>query len=1062
MTEVVSEPAAAADGPPADAFEPSQERRFVSVLFADLVGFTPFSEARDPEEVRDFLSGYFEKAGQIVERFGGTIDKYIGDALMAVWGAVAAEEDDAEHAVRAGMELTDLVGKLGAEAGEPEMALRVGVMTGETAVGPGGNRAGLIIGDLVNTASRLESLAEPGTVLVGEATFQVTARAIEFEPIGEQTVKGKTAPVPAYKALRLLGLRGGEGRGEVLEPPFVGRVEELRLMKDLLHATGRESRPRLLSIAGIVGVGKSRLAWEFKKYVDGLVEDVYWHEGRSPSYGEGVTFWALGEMVRRRAGIAELDDHGESTRKFSEMLEEYVPDPDERARLEPRLAGLLGLQDVPPGEKGELFSAFRTFFERVADHGTTVLVFEDLHWADTGLLDFIEELPDWSRTSPIFIVTLSRPELLERRPGWGSGRRDFASIHLGPLHVDEIGELIAGIAPGVPDAVVEQVTERSAGVPLYAVELVRMLVNDGTLAEADGAYQLIGDLSGLAVPDSLHAVIGARLDRLDPEERELLQQAAVLGQTFTVDGLAALTSTSQSELEPLLTSLVRKELLEIQRDPASPERGQYGFVQALIREVAYGRLSRQDRHGRHVATAQYIEGLADDELAAVVASHYLSAYELAPPGEDADRLADLAVTALVGAAERAAALHAHEQTLVLCRQALEVLPSEADQGSILELAVTSAAAAAEESHVQEYGERLVDWAEKGSRSDSARAAWRYGKALLEVQLPGQAVSVLEKAVGPKVDPDSDPALVSATVELARAHLLTGRPEEAASEAERGLVAAERLDMIPEITHALITRGSALGYMERRREGTALLRGGLEFALEHDLSGAELRARANLSNLASNDDPSIIQEMIPQALEKAGAIGDRSQEFFFANWWAAHSAWIADLDTALEVVREHIPTRGSALGLSFEALVAYIDALRHDPGQAVESVDRIASQAAEMDDPQSRRLINDWKALAYRSVGRPDEAAGFAIMNYETSDTPEHESLAIACEAGAWARNEEVVRRAIAHLASHRSKGRVVTGYENYAQAVLGALAGDMTGAANAFVELTDSWQTLGR
>ncbi len=282
---------------------PVAERRLVSVLFADLVGFTTLAEGRDPEETRDLLTRYFDLARDVIERYGGTVEKFIGDAVMAVWGAPVAREDDAERAVRAGLELVGAVGSLG-----PGIQARAGILTGEAAVTLGATNQGMVAGDLVNTASRLQGAATPGAVLVGETTQRAASRAIAFEPAGEQHLKGKTAPIPAWVALRVVAEVGGRNRSEALEAPFVGRDDELRLLKDLFHATSREQRARLVSVIGPAGIGKTRLAWEFLKYIDGLVETVWWHDGRSPAYGDGISFWALGEMVRERAGLLETDD----------------------------------------------------------------------------------------------------------------------------------------------------------------------------------------------------------------------------------------------------------------------------------------------------------------------------------------------------------------------------------------------------------------------------------------------------------------------------------------------------------------------------------------------------------------------------------------------------------------------------------------------------------------------------------------------------------------------------------------------------------------------------------
>ena len=397
---------------------------------------------------------------------------------------------------------------------------RAAVLTGEATVTLGATNQGMVAGDLVNTASRLQSIAPPGAVLVGESTYRATSRAIAYEEAGEQVLRGKSAPVPAWRALRVVAKRGGEGRTEGLEAPFVGRDDELRLLKDFFHATSRERRARLISVTGQAGIGKSRLAWEFLKYIDGVLETVYWHQGRSPAYGEGITFWALGEMVRRRAGLVENDDEPTTRERIAATLAEFVPDETEARWMEPALLFLLGFGEAPPGGRDGLFAAWRTFFERIASRDATVLVFEDLQWADAGLLDFIDHLLEWSVGYPIYVVTLARPELIERRPEWGAGRRNFVALALQPLSEPAMRQLLAGLVPGLPEPAVRAILERADGIPLYAVETVRMLVAEGRL-ELDGRhrYRPVGDLTDLAVPESLHALIAARLDALDPADR---------------------------------------------------------------------------------------------------------------------------------------------------------------------------------------------------------------------------------------------------------------------------------------------------------------------------------------------------------------------------------------------------------------------------------------------------------------------------------------------------------------------------------------------------------------
>jgi class 3 adenylate cyclase len=484
---------------PAPAEAPIAERRLVSVLFADLVGFTTLAEGRDAEDTRELLSRYFDLAADVISRYGGAVEKFIGDAVMAVWGAPTAHEDDAERAVRAALELVDAVRALG-----PGISARAGVLTGEAAVTIGAVGQGMVAGDLVNTASRLQSVAEPGTVLVGDATKRAASAAIVFEAAGEQLLKGKASPVPAWRALRVVAERGGRRRTEMLEAPFVGRDDELRLLKDLFHATSREKRARLVSVIGPAGIGKSRLAWEFLKYVDGLVETVWWHDGRSPAYGEGISFWALGEMVRERAGLLETDDEATTRTRIAEILAANVPDVTERRWIEPALLALLGVGSDTSSD--QLFGAWRTFFERLAATAPVVMIFEDHHFADDGLLDFVDHLLEWGRSHPIYVVTLSRPELLERRPDWGAGKRNFNSLYLEPLSEPAMRTLLTGLVPGLPEPAIRAIVARADGVPLYAVETVRMLLADGRVALADGTYRPTGDLTKLAVPETLTAL----------------------------------------------------------------------------------------------------------------------------------------------------------------------------------------------------------------------------------------------------------------------------------------------------------------------------------------------------------------------------------------------------------------------------------------------------------------------------------------------------------------------------------------------------------------------------
>jgi len=876
----------------------SGERRLVSVLFADLVGFTTFSESRDPEEVRAMLTRYFERARDVIERFGGEVDKFIGDAVTAFWGAVQALEDDAERAVRAALELVDAVEALGTELGIPELTVRVGVLSGETSVGPGGNEKGLVVGDVVNTASRLQSAAEPGTVLVGQTTKQLTEAAIRYESVGERSMKGKALPVPAWHALSVTGERGGRGRDESLEPPFVGREDELRLLKDRVHATTRDGAARLVSIVGQAGIGKSRLAWELRKYLDGLTENIRWHRGRSPAYGDGVTLWALADMVRSRAGISEGENPLKARTKLRTSVATFVPDPEEQQWIEARLAGLLGLDDMPSGDRNELYASLRAFFQRVSDTGTTVLLFEDLQWADDGQLEFIEELVEMSHRHPILVITLARPEILDRRPTWGAARQNFLSVRLGPLSDAHMTELVTGLVPGISEATLALLIERAGGVPMYAVEYVRMLVNAGDLVPDGGTYRQTRELADIALPDSLHALVGARLDRLHESDRSVIQDAAVLGQSFTLEGMTLLRGTDPEELERKLRDLVRHDLLRHDDDPRSPERGQFQFVQSVIREVAYGRTSRAERKSKHLRVAEYYEREAPVEAAAVIASHYMSAYEA-----DADsQLADRARAALMNAARRAVVLTSHTQAIGLAKQALDVPGTDAQRASIWEFLSPAASALFRHQDAIEYARRAHDWyAEHGSEEDIVRSAHVLGTAYIDADEPFDAVASMEGLFDPERATDEDMMALGAT--LANAHMRANQMPQSADVALAVMIAAEANGNLPVLIDASNTRGSALATMERRTEGRALLREALRLSEAEALPFQTARAINNLSLLQGADGLSSRAASLERGYEIALRVRDGGLLARFTVFHALMLYHVGQFDEAISVLAD---------------------------------------------------------------------------------------------------------------------------------------------------------------
>ena len=1029
------------------------ERRLVTVLFADLVGFTPFAEEHDAEEVRDTLSRYFELCSEVVTRYGGTVEKFIGDAVMAVWGAPTAFEDDAERAVRAALELVDAVRTLG-----PDAQARAGVLTGEAAVTIGATNQGMVAGDLVNTAARLQSVAPSGTVLVGEATYRAASGGITFEEAGGQTLKGKQSPVPAWRAVRVVAERGGRNRSEGLEAPFVGRADELRLLKELFHATGRERRIRLVSVMGPAGIGKTRLAWEFLKYVDGVLETIYWHSGRSPAYGDGITFWALGEMVRGRCGLLENDDEATTRAKLAEALAQWVPDADERTWIEPALLTLLGIESGFTAE--QLFAAWRTFFERIANVGTVALVFEDMHFADAGLLDFIDHMLEWSRGFPIYIVTLARPELLERRPDWGAGKRNFTSLFLEPLPEADMRDLLGGLVPGLPDGAAARIIERADGMPLYAVETVRMLLAEGRLKEEGGVYVPVGDLTSLAVPETLTALIASRLDALPGSNRSVLHAASVLGQSFTVAALSAVSGVGLGELEEQLKTLGRRELLTRDVDPRSPELGQWAFVQALIREVAYNTLSRKDRKSLHLAAARYFEHLGSDELAGALANHYLAARENAAEGAEADALGAQAKIALRAAGDRAKTLGGQEQATSFYEQAASVATDPTEQAELLERAGRADSTQAHHERAGPLLRRALELYERvGDRRGSARALGALGWDLLNDRQSHAARELLEQALEAYGDLWPDPVIVELKVNLVRAHNTSDQAALAIPIADEVLEAAEHADLVPLIARGLVGKGAALGTLGRQREAIALIRAGGDLARENELNDVLIAALVVEGFHLGEIDSSLAMARFREGLALSKRLGELGQVAQFVNNIGYTGFLVGDWDEALAeldaVLSQELDVSGR-VWLTSNALI-----IRCARGESIDDgVAELDRLVAEHGDPGLALPTLDTKANLAQAVGRTAEARAhwLAIARDWASQAPA--SYYQAARHGIWDGDLASLREDLAALDATGFHGRVVEVRRTTLRAAEAALDGRTAEAHRLYKEALGGWREL--
>jgi predicted ATPase/class 3 adenylate cyclase len=984
---------------PARAHAPAAvERRVVSVLFSDLVGHTSFSEGRDAEDVRELLSRYFETSRTVIERYGGTVEKFIGDAVMAVWGTPIAREDDAERAVRAALELVTSVTSLGSELEAPELTARTAVLTGEAAVTLGAEGQGMVAGDLVNTASRVQGVAEPGTVVVGETTRRASEAAIAYADAGLHELRGREDRLQLWRALRVTAGRAGSLKWDGVEPPFVGRERELRLVKELFHASADEHKAHIVSVIGIAGVGKSRLAWELYKYVDGLAQTIRWHRGRCLAYGEGVTYWALAEMVRTRAGIAEGEEASSARDKLREALAFHIDDADERDWIEPRLAHLLALEELQAaGDLPDLFAGWRLFLERIAEREPVVLVFEDMQWADGPLLEFIAHLLEWSRNHPIFVLALARPELSDRHPQWALARRNSTTLALDPLSNAAMEELLDGFVPGLPDDLRRQILDSSEGVPLYAVETVRMLLDRGLLEQHGSEYRLTGPVTLLEVPETLHALIAARLDDLATAERRVLQDASVVGKSFNKAALAAVAEKSESELDPLLESLVRKEILSLQMDARSPERGQYAFLQDLLRQVAYDTLSRKERKSRHLSAAAYLEQQwldGEQDVIEIVASHYLSALELDPKAADADEIRAKGLTTLKQAGDRASSLAASENAQRYLEQALELADDPAVEAELHE-------------HAGRMAMLRVRTAEARSHFEQAIALYdAVGRPLAGVRVTAalglltwnqegdieRAAVDMERAFEVLANEERSLELATLAAQLARVLFFSGRVDEAMARNELALGIAEALELPEVLSHALNTKSVLLNGLGRHQEARLLLRYALELALANDLSEAALRAYNNLAGEAGAQDRSREElEHLRAMSELAHRVGDRESGRQADTWMTRTLIDRGEWDEALERADELSGTDDDSPAIRADlALQPFFVLLQR--GELEEARRRWETSAEFVDesDVQLRAADRFFEALLLLAESRPAEAIA-----------PAEEVLACSLGIGHW-------------------------------------------------------------
>jgi DNA-binding SARP family transcriptional activator/tetratricopeptide (TPR) repeat protein len=868
-----------------------EERKIISVLVIDL-GASTRPDLADPEDVRAALQPFRNAATREIERHGGTVERLVGDALMALFGAPISHEDDPTRAVLAALAIRQWM----AEEGH-DLQVRMAVNTGMALVTVDSrSREGEAIaaGDVVNTAHRMLVGASADGIFVGEPTYRATRDAIGYREVSPVEVKGKSEPILVWEALEAHS-RPRADLAREQRTPLVGRQRELDLLRSALTRVWEERAPQLVTLVGAPGIGKSRLVFELFTSIEQARELVTWRQGRCLPYGDGVSFWALGEAFKAQAGILESDTPEQASEKLSAAVATSVADASEREWFKTRLAPLVGAQLVEaPGTaaRGESFTAWRRFLEELADARPLVLALEDLHWADEGLLDFVDELADRVRDAPLLILCTARPELLERRPSWGGGKANALSISLPPLSDDYTASVVAAVSDHpVPAETLKALLERAAGNPLYAEQLARMLAEGGSLGE---------------LPETVHGIIAARLDALSADEKELLHNGAVVGKVFWLGALEAIGGGSRQQAEELLYGLERKEFVARVRHPSIAREAEYVFQHVLLRDVAYGQIPRLARATKHRTTAQWIERIAEARVAdhaEILAHHYVQALRLiraAGSELEAQELEAPTGRFLVMAGDRAFSIDAPAAEAYY-RQALELVAPGLPERTALLTKVAEAAwqtgrfAAAEEN----YEEAISELRAHGNPLGVAEAMVSlslvhafHGETERARTLLTEVVRLLERE-----PPGAE--LAQACAQIARDRTFSGRHREALDWSEKSLVLAERLGLDTVAVMARQYRGFArcqLGDLG----GLVDLRQALDASVVLGLGQECVRAHINLGFfVAFIDGPARGLDLSKAGIELAERRGISA----LALWSKGDSLWMLfDLGEWDELIR----------------------------------------------------------------------------------------------------------------------------------------------------------------
>jgi class 3 adenylate cyclase/tetratricopeptide (TPR) repeat protein len=790
---------------------PTEERKVVTILFCDVVGFTAHSDAADPEDVRARIRPFHQRVRQEIERFGGTVEKFIGDAVMAVFGAPVVHEDDPERAVRSALRILEAIDDLNEE--EPSLALsvRIGINTGEAVVALGASPEageGMVTGDVVNTASRLQTAAPIGGIAVGEATHEATRELFDYlalEPVG---VKGKAEPVAIWRPTAATA-RFGTDPTRKLASPLVGRRVELGILTSTFERSLHDRSVHLLTIVGEPGVGKSRLVAELFRFIDASPELVRWRQGRCLPYGDGVSFWALAEIVKAESGVLETDAPEVAGAKVDAIIASDYPD---ATWLRQRLRPLVG-SEGPPATREENFAAWRVFLELLAERNPSVFVFEDLHWADDALLAFINYMVEYSEGVPMLLVGTARPELFEKAAGFAQAARNSNRINLSPLSETESASLIRNLLEQavLPTEIQSTILSRSGGNPLFTEQFVRLL-RDRQIIVKQGASWKIDVSAEIPTPFGVESLIAARLDTLGQEKKQLLADAAVVGEVFWLDAVAAMGKRDPKQVGQALHELARKELVRLARHSSMAGHTEYAFYHALVQDVCYAQIPRASRADRHLQAASWIEEIAGgrvDDHADVLAAHYLTALELvlASGGPGANELSSRARHYLALAGDRALGIdgQAAERNYALAlkftkdddpaRPALLLKHGDAlrERGRFRE------AALAYEHAIEGFAARDDVPAKATAMGRHSINLWRLGDSSY-AEVSARALELLEP-LGPS------PELAAAITEEAAVRFVVGDNHAAIAFANRAISLAEQLNLA-EPVRALGFRGGA--------------------------------------------------------------------------------------------------------------------------------------------------------------------------------------------------------------------------------------------------------------